>query len=240
MQGKFRRQGYAVFENAIGGGDLEMLRSVCDTLLAEPPQDGGSGLHNIGQGQARRFLRHRHMDFPELGDFVLGPSADRIVRQCLGRSAMLFNEQFVVKGAGKGASFAWHQDSAYVGFEHLPYVSLWIALDDATEENGCVYLIPRDLDADPGVDLHERVDRTDELNGYFGDDPGLPMTCKAGTVVAFSSRTLHRSGENTTDRPRRAYLAQYSPEPIRDPATGKLKRFATPLVCSDSEMSGPV
>ena len=232
MMESFRRQGFAVFENAIDCTDLEMLRSVCDTLLAEPPRDGGAGIHNIGLGQARRFLRHRHMDFPELADFVLGQKADRIIRQCLGCGALLFNEQFVVKGAGRGASFAWHQDSAYVGFEHVPYLSLWIALDDATEENGCVYLIPRDLDAEPGIDLHERVEGTDELNGYFGDDPGRPMTCKAGTVVAFSSRTLHRSGENVTDRPRRAYLTQYSPEAIRNPATGELKRFATPVIGS--------
>lgn len=229
MMERFRRHGYAVFKDAIDGSDLIMLRSVCDTLLAEPPRDGGSGLHSIGQGQARRFLRHRHVDFPELADFVLGATADRILQQCLGFGALLFNEQFVVKGASKGASFAWHQDSAYVGFEHAPYVSLWIALDDATEENGCVYLIPRDLDANPGIDPHEHVNGTDELNGYFGDDPGLPMTCRAGTVVAFSSRTLHRSGENRTDRPRRAYLAQYSSEPVRDPSTGELKRFATPL-----------
>ncbi len=232
MLEKFRRQGYVVFENAIDGSDLAMLRNVCGTLLAEPPQDGGDGLHNIGQGQARRFLRHRHMDFPELAAFVLGLKADRIVQHCLGTEALLFNEQFVVKGAGIGSSFAWHQDSAYVGFEHVPYVSLWIALDDTTEDNGCLYLIPRDLYASPGIDPHEQVDGTDELNGYFGDDPGLPMTCRAGTLVAFSSRTLHRSGENRTDRPRRAYLAQYSSEPIRDPTTGKLKRFATPVACA--------
>ncbi len=229
MTGNFRRQGYAVFEGAVHGGDLAMLRNVCDRLLAEPPKDGGAGLHRIGQGQARRFLAHRHADFPELRDFALGPKIDRILRRCLGSGALLFNEQFVVKGAGKGASFAWHQDSAYVGFGHAPYVSLWIALDEATEDNGCVYLIPRDLDTDPGIDPHERVDGTDELNGYSGADPGIPMTCEAGTVVAFSSRTLHRSGENRTDRPRRAYLARYSSEPIRAPVTGELKRFATPV-----------
>ncbi len=229
MLEEFRRNGYAIFENAVQDGELGMLRTICDTLLAEPPKDGGTGLHNIGQGEARRFLRHRHMDFPELAKFVLGPRVGRILRDCLGPDGLLFNEQFVVKGAGKGASFAWHQDSAYVGFEHAPYISLWVALDDATEENGCVYLIPRDLDADPGIDSHERLDGTDELNGYFGADSGLAMNCSAGTVVAFSSRTLHRSGENRTGRPRRAYLAQYSIDPIRDPTTGNLKRFATPV-----------
>ena len=158
----------------------------------------------------------------------------QIARECLGAEPLLFNEQFVVKGAGKGASFAWHQDSAYVGFDHPPYVTVWIALDDTTEANGCVYLLPRDMDAEPGIDPHEWQDETNELNGYFGDDPGTSMECEAGAVVAFSSITLHRSGPNTTDRPRRAYLAQYSAEPIRDPETGDLKRFATPVTTGQS------
>ena len=153
----------------------------------------------------------------------------RIAEACLGTQPYLFNEQFVVKGSGTGASFAWHQDSAYVGFAHTPYVTVWIALDDTNEANGCVYLLPRDLDASPGIDPHEWVEETRELNGYTGDDPGKAMTCSAGTVVAFSSLTLHRSGPNSTDAPRRAYIAQYSPEPIIDPATGQPKRFVTPV-----------
>jgi len=145
-----------------------------------------------------------------------------VIEQTLGGEGLLFNEQFVVKGAGKGASFAWHQDSAYVGFDHKPYVTIWIALDDTTEENGCVYILPRDIDEKPGIDPHEWQDDSNELNGYSGNDPGLPMTCPAGTIVAFSSLALHRSGPNTTDRPRRAYICQYSLEPIRDPETGDL------------------
>ena len=227
MTDTFRREGYVTLPDALSRTDLGMLRETCDILLAEPPQDGGGGLHKIGLGEARRFLRHRHPDFPALNSFVLGQTMADIARQCLGAEPFLFNEQFVVKGAGKGASFAWHQDSAYVGFDHTPYVTVWMALDDTTEANGCVYLIPRNIDAEPGIDPHEWQDDTNELNGYFGDDPGLAMECAAGTVVAFSSITLHRSGPNTTDRPRRAYIAQYSAEPIRDPKTGELKRFAT-------------
>ena len=55
------------------------------------------------------------------------------------------------------------------------------------------------------------------------------MTCPAGDIVAFSSLTPHRSGSNVTDVPRRAYVCQYSAEPIRDPKTGDLKRFAKPV-----------
>ncbi len=226
----FQSQGYRVFPSALDAGDLATLRDACDTLLNEPVDDGGNdGRHKIGLGQARRFLAHRHAEFPEVEAFLLSDKIGKILNKTLGSDGYLFNEQFVVKGAGKGASFAWHQDGAYVGFDHKAYVTVWIALDDATEENGCVYLIPRDLQANPDLDPHEWQDESNELNGYFGEDSGTAMTCPAGTIVAFSSLTLHRSGANTTGKPRRAYVCQYSVEPIIDPATGAPKRFAKPV-----------
>ena len=229
IEAGFREQGYAVFPDALGAAELQTLQNACNHLLAEPVDDGGGDRHKIGLGQARRFLAHRHEEFPDVEALLLGETIDGIVRSCLGGDSYLFNEQFVVKGAGTGASFAWHQDGAYVGFDHLPYLTVWIALDDATEENGCVYLLPRDLEAEPGLDPHEWQEESNELNGYTGDSAGCPMTCRAGTIVAFSSLTLHRSGENTTSKPRRAYVCQYSLEPIRDPETGKQKRFAKPV-----------
>jgi ectoine hydroxylase-related dioxygenase (phytanoyl-CoA dioxygenase family) len=225
----FRRQGYSIFENALCPVELATLRSACKTLLDEPVEDGSGAKHKIGLGAARRFLAHRHEDFPTVEAFLLGPKIAGITRACLGTDVQLFNEQFVVKDAGKGASFAWHQDGAYVGYDHPAYITIWIALDDTTEANGCVYLLPRDLDENPGIDEHKWQDDTNELNGYFGDQTGTPMDAKSGTIVAFSSLTLHRSGPNTTPNPRRAYVCQYSVEPIRDPKTGQIKRFAKPV-----------
>ena len=226
----FRRQGFIVFENAVPQEQLSELRHACDALLAEPVDDGGGTRHRIGLGTARRFLAHRHAEFPAVEQFLLSPTvAGRLSPTLASREAYLFNEQFVVKGAGTGASFAWHQDGAYVGFDHRAYVTVWIALDDASVDNGCIWVLPRDLDAEPRLDPHHWNDQTNDLSGYQGDDPGQPIECPAGTMLVFSSLTLHRSGSNTTERPRRAYVCQYSAAPIRDPATGALKRFAKPV-----------
>ena len=225
MNADFQTNGYLTSVEPLDADALSMLQRICDELLEAPPQDGGEGLHNIGLGRRRQFLRHRHPDYPELEEFLLTGASARLAWDLMGGKAYLFNEQFVVKGAKKGASFAWHQDGAYVGFDHPAYLTVWIALDDATEANGCVFILPRNLDEQPGIDPHEWVEDGTEMNGYSGDDPGTPVECPAGSIVGFSSLTLHRSGPNTTDRPRRAYICQYSPEPIIDPATGDLKRF---------------
>ena len=47
-----------------------------------------------------------------------------------------------VKGTEGSMHLAWHQDSGYVGFPHRPYLTCWCALDDMSEENGTVYILP--------------------------------------------------------------------------------------------------
>ena len=226
----YRQNGYVVLRNLLADDELALLRKACDRLLEEPPDDDKGGrAHNIGRGHDRRFLRHRHEDLPELGAFVLGADMKRLAATFIGETPHLFNEQFVVKGPKTGASFAWHQDSAYVGFEHKPYVTLWIALDDTSVENGAVFVLQRNLNQDESITEHRWDDEGKELFGYDGVDPGEPALVPAGSVVAFSSVTLHRSSANVTDRPRRGFIAQYSNEPILDPKTMKPKTFAKPL-----------
>ncbi len=225
----YRERGYCVMQNALSPEELAGLQSAAEELLDEKPQDGGEGLHNIGRGEDRRFLRHRHAEFPAVSGFLFSDKMREITSALIGPTPHLFNEQFVVKGSKTGASFAWHQDGAYVGFDHRPYVTVWIALDDVNEANGCVSVLPRNLDEDENLVPHKWDEQGKEMVGYDGQDPGIQIMGPAGTVAAFSSTTLHRSGANTTDRRRRAYICQFTPEPLIDPATNEPKRFAKPL-----------
>ena len=232
LQSQFRKSGHLISAHGVGEAELSALRTACDELLAEPVDDGGNGRHKIGLGHKRRFLAHRHEEFTEVEKFLLTGSAARLAASIFGEGCMLFNEQFVVKGPGTGASFAWHQDGAYVGFDHLPYLSVWIALDDTNVDNGCLYVLLRNLDDEDFIDPHQWDEASREMTCRPETIRGIPVECNAGSMVAFSSLTPHRSGSNVTDRPRRAYLAQYSQEPIRDPASGNLKRFAKEVTIS--------
>ena len=87
---EFADRGYAVFPDALDRDELALLCNTCDTLLAEPVDDGGGDRHKIGLGQARRFLAHRHEEFPEVERLLLGRKIDRIVRTCLGTDSYLF------------------------------------------------------------------------------------------------------------------------------------------------------
>jgi len=229
IRAAYRASGFCIVDGVLTELELTQLRSACDLLLQEKPDDGGGKFHDIGRGDSRRFLRHRHRDFPEIASVALGRTAGDLASAILGSPCFLFNEHFVVKSPQTGANFAWHQDGAYVGFDHKPYLTLWFALDDAGLANGCVFVLPRNLDEGEELTPHRWDEVGKEMIGYDGPESGIAAVVPAGSAVIFSSTTLHCSGANVTDRARRAYLCQYSPEPINDPTTGAPKHFATPL-----------
>ena len=76
---------------------------------------------------------------------------------------------------------------------------------------------------------HEILPGSNERVGYFGRQPGVPVVCNAGSIAVFSSTSFHRSSANTTDRMRRVYSIQYSPEPVLEP-DGSLKGLAEPFL----------
>ena len=79
--------------------------------------------------------------------------------------------------------------------------------------------------------VHHIVDEdSNDKVGYFGNDPGLTIEMKAGSILAFSSLNFHASGTNTTDKYRRAYIAQYSCEPIMSADGEKLWGNADPFL----------
>src|SRR5918993_849718 len=88
------------------------------------------------------------------------------------------------------------------------------ALDDISEENGAVYLLPYSRSGIKSYIKHIPDPLVNDKVCYFGSDPGIPMTAPAGSIVVFSSVVIHRSGPNLTNRLRRAYIAQYSKEVI--------------------------
>ena len=220
MLDQYQAEGYFVLEAALSAEELELLRGGAqysiDRLDARMDADGVDRLGINARGK-RYFSAMVYQERPELRSFVLGPTMASICRSVLGSEAYLFWEQYVIKAADPDTAFPWHQDSGYVHEDHEPYLTCWIALDDVTEENGSVYLLPYSRSGIRSYVKHIRAETGDEVC-YFGSDPGMPVIVPAGSIVCFSSTVIHRSGPNLTDRLRRVYLVQYSREVIMDKA----------------------
>jgi len=127
--------------------------------------------------------------------------------------------QAVTKAPRSGASFSWHQDSGYHHIDPLEYLTVWVPLENSTIENGTIYVIPGSQKW--GLQGHIVDPDTGDKVGYRGPEEGIPVEVKKGEAAVFSSMCLHRSGPNTTDKPRHAYVVQYSPIDAVDPETGE-------------------
>ena len=118
------------------------------------------------------------------------------------------------------SSFNWHQDSGYINFDHKPYLTTWLALDDTHSLNGPLSVIPTNIGTTAEVLTHQWSDKSKDLFIEVDEAKAKTLHVAAGALVVFSSLTPHASGSNQSSKTRTAYLAQYSSEPIIDPNTG--------------------
>jgi ectoine hydroxylase-related dioxygenase (phytanoyl-CoA dioxygenase family) len=229
---QYRDDGYFVLDGVIPDAELETLRAECSELIKQQDAEMDrlrTDTLNLSRRNSRYFVFLAYKTRPQLGEFIFSDMMAEVCRATIGDNAMLFWEQFVVKGIEKGSEFAWHQDSGYVDYPHKVYVNGWVPLDDVNEENGTIYILPYSRAGTKEKVVHKPLPNSNDRVGYFGKDPGIAIICRAGSIVVFSSTTFHRSGANQTHKMRRAYAMQYSPETIYEP-DGSLKGLAEPFL----------
>ena len=226
-------EGYFILENVIPDEHLQILRDSCNYLIdvmhAEMDRLGTDHIH-ISHRNKRYHIAKQYEQAPRLSEYVFSDLMAEVCRTTIGEQAYLFYDQYVVKAAEQGIKFSWHQDGGYLGFPHTPYVTVWAAVDDMTVENGTAWLLPYSTVGIRSLVEHIRDPETGDKVGYFGKEPGIPAIVPAGSLVVFSSLTFHSSGANTTDRMRRAYVTQYSPEPILRPEDNQPMHLAVPFL----------
>jgi ectoine hydroxylase-related dioxygenase (phytanoyl-CoA dioxygenase family) len=222
---QYINEGFFVLENMISPQELQEMRTECDHLIKAQDSEMeklGTDTLGLSRKNSRYFVFNAYKDRPHLAKIIFSELMAELCKSTIGNTAYLFWEQFVVKGTDKkGAEFTWHQDSGYVDGEHKYYVNCWIPLDDVNEANGTISILPYSAAGTKEKVEHKPVAGGDR-QGYFGSEKGELMDVKAGSIVVFSSVAFHRSGANSTDKMRRAWAIQYSPEVIYEP-DGTLK-----------------
>ena len=223
LKSQYQEEGYMILERVIPEDMLQMLREECSYFLGyhdaqmDAAKTETDGISHRGR---RYFVANKYRLSLRMWTFIFNPIMAEIAQAALGPDVYLFHEQWVVKSPEKGMKFAWHQDSGYVKSgdsmtTHKPYLTCWCPIDDVREDNGTVFLLPHSRGGTSHTIFdHVQEEGSGDLVGYHGDDPGIPIEVPAGSVVAFTSLNLHRSGANTSKNMRRVHLPQYSSEPI--------------------------
>ena len=182
---------------------LDPLERQAEALLREQPPKVG-----IARADEITFSAHLVAQSPVLAKFARHPKLLGVCAALLGPDVRLYWDQSVYKKPNTTAEFPWHQDNGYTYVEPQQYLTCWIALTDATPDNGCPWVVPG---------LHRQgtlAHRWTDLGFQcFADHPqAQAMPVPAGSIAVFSSLTPHRTGPNLTAETRKSYILQYAPD----------------------------
>ena len=159
------------------------------------------------------------------------PNLVAVLQNLLGEDLLLFRSTLMFKPALHGSSHGLHQDSAYWPMEPPRLVTVSIALNDATPENGCFKVVPRShewgIQQWGGIARQQDAELTDREE-VAKQQMDVPLS--AGSALFFHSLMVHGSGPNTTLHPRNTALyAYFSPEVSYVTKDGKGER-AFPVI----------
>lgn len=205
--GFYREQGYLVAPDLLDAREISALKKEAGEIF-RGSRGHVEGLVDVtGLSDAEVFQKYVAIHFPhKLSSKILAnlshPSVVRILTHIISPNVKCMQSMLFVKGPGK-AGQSWHQDEYYIPTRDRSLTGVWIAIDDATIDNGCLWIIPgsnrpgyiqRRVPSHSGE--YADVDTVD-ITGYSQGDL-LPVEVKSGSVVFFNGYTLHSSLRNKT------------------------------------------
>jgi phytanoyl-CoA hydroxylase len=207
---QYDERGFFVLEDALAPSEVEALSAAIDPFeerQADALRELEGGRFFIARADEITFTTHLVRQSPVLRAFTGSALLAGVCADLVGPDVRLYWDQAVYKKPGTESPFPWHQDNGYAFVEPQQYLTCWVALTDATEDNGCPWVVPG---------LHRRGTLAHDYSdiGYVClRDPAdaVAVPARAGSIVVFSSLTPHSTGPNRTDAVRKAYIVQFAP-----------------------------
>lgn len=201
----FQENGFLVIEDALSASEIEALREETAAIARGDRADlrgAPAGEFASEEELVRSVLciHFPHKISPLMADMLAHPSAVEALTTVIGPNVKCMQSMLFVKAAGKPGQ-AWHQDEIYIPTRDRSLCGGWYALDDATVENGCLWVIPGSQKQ--GIlyfqEWHgdRRFDCSWEARRFpYTNDDAVPVEVKAGSLVLFNGYLLHRSLPN--------------------------------------------
>jgi ectoine hydroxylase-related dioxygenase (phytanoyl-CoA dioxygenase family) len=167
-----------------------------------------------------RWRSAAYVFLPWLDRLARHPRVLDAVESVIGPDILVFTSTFFIKEAHSPTFAAWHQDATYFGITPYEHVTAWVALSDATEEAGCMEVIPSR--GQPRQMHHAALGLKDSINGggqsiveEFDQDGGVMMAVPAGSFSLHHTHCAHRSAPNRAAHRRVGIGISYVPAHCR-------------------------
>lgn len=213
----YQENGFVKVDDMLTGEELSELRGIVDELMSVENDhlynrvDKTSTYYRVLNQKVNGWRDHALM-----GKYSFHPRFAESARLLAKTNGIrLFHDHILFKNPGDSKPTPWHQDFPSWPLNESGALSIWIALDDVDENNGCMMFIPgshkvgklRPQDLTKNIELEE-----------FGKGTGVekrtPIICrmKAGSCTFHNGLTFHYAHANRTDRPRRVMSMIYMPD----------------------------
>jgi phytanoyl-CoA hydroxylase len=204
---RYHRDGYVVLREALSAGEVQALREeavrICRGELGAVDGVQPPGADEPDELVIRRYLciHFPHKLSERLRGMLAHPVIVDALTQLIGPDIKAMQSMLFIKSEGKPGQ-AWHQDELFIPTRDRSLTAAWIALDDATVDNGCLWVLPGSHQ--PGV-LYPDRDHHDprfdcEVEAYdfpHRDQDAVAVAVPAGSIVLFNGYLLHMSLPNT-------------------------------------------
>ena len=200
---RYHEDGYVIPDFRIAADKLERIRQLHSALLERRPEF--------------RDYCNALLDYePAFREFADDSEILDMIAQVIGPDIALWNMSFFAKPAHGGKRTPWHQDGEYWPIRPLATCTVWLAVDAATPENGCLKFI-RGSHKDQRLKAHNRTDATDvtlnqELDPSIYDEAeAVDLVLEPGQISLHDVYLLHGSEANHSDKPRRGMTMRFMP-----------------------------
>ena len=200
---RYHEDGYVIPEYRLPEETLQDIRADYDRLLTRHPEF---------RDYCPMLLRY---DLSFL-NYARDSNILDMVAQVIGPDIILWNSSFFAKPAVNGKKTPWHQDGEYWPLRPLATCTVWLAIEEATVENGCLKFMPgshkrKELrphrtNKDPNFTLHQEL-----LESEYDDDKAVPLELEAGQMSLHDVYLLHGSEANDSGKPRRGMTMRFMP-----------------------------
>lgn len=223
----FAEHGYALLRHALSPTEVAEINSdalgICRGDYGEITYGYKEGPDSVplldpeatDEDVLRQFLciHYPHKLSPAAERALHAPKIVDALVSVIGPNVKAMQSMLFIKSEGKPGQ-AWHQDEFFIPTRDRSLTAVWIALDDATIENGCLWVLPgshrrgvlypaREQD-DPRFDC-----TTEAFDFPYRDEDAVPVEIPAGTALIFNGYLLHRSLENSGKHGYRRALANH-------------------------------
>ncbi|MFL5801740.1 MAG: phytanoyl-CoA dioxygenase family protein [Roseiflexaceae bacterium] len=202
----FHEHGYLVVESALSAAEIDALNAEAAAICRGNRGDV-RGVLPVAASDSDVDVMRRYLciHFPHKISQVMyhtlaHPAIVNVLTTIIGPNIKCMQSMLFIKASGKPGQ-AWHQDEFFIPTRDRSLAGAWMALDDATVENGCLWVIPGSQRHGIIWPQHKHDDRRFDCVGEaisypYTDDDAVPVEVKKGSIVFFNGYLLHRSLPN--------------------------------------------